>query len=471
MKKVILFLFQFAFCFFIQAQYKYLGSYNSSGVPDYLVGTDEVSQKLLDDIHASIPERRPVPSYNPHLISAGYDTDIRLLDSAEVFVTFAGEGAGYKNVLGFYTYDLDHPYQSAPPANEVTIIFPNVSAVGSGGGLEVGNKVKLGNFPGNTGIGWVLIANGWRGRVTNGNWVLYSNPDFNPEANPDLRYHNVLIQDAESELVVLGFEDIRRDYGSDNDFNDALFYVSANPFEAIATNNVSDIVDSEEGASSGNDGGLESDGSLAAAISKRNFKRASEGTGFNLKGHQEGIQSYKRNRATGAGLHRYFPDSGLYEMEEVTVSTPTDLIELTNATDVFATDHYQQDRRVAASLLISTKEGAYNHSKNICDRLNGKSIEEAQVITFKGIDVIYAKIEEKASGATEYAAWFSAKNNEDHYETYSLWSVDDYPNGDYLNFQAWGSSPAHVFHILGYAVDQVAQEKPVVPNAEIAQLP
>lgn len=67
------------------------------------------------------------------------------------------------------------------------------------------------------------------------NLQFYSNPAFNPEENADLRQHNVLLYDAARDLSVLGFEDDHRDdgSGSDEDFNDVMFYVTSNPASAI----------------------------------------------------------------------------------------------------------------------------------------------------------------------------------------------------------------------------------------------
>jgi LruC domain-containing protein len=63
----------------------------------------------------------------------------------------------------------------------------------------------------------------------------------------------VLINDSERKLVLLGFEDIRRDYPNcDQDFNDAIFYVSANPYTAIQNNSMPQVAHS--GTDSDNDG-------------------------------------------------------------------------------------------------------------------------------------------------------------------------------------------------------------------------
>lgn len=221
----------------------------------------------------------------------------------------------------------------------------------------------------------------------------------------------------------------------------------------------------------GTDGGLESNGSLAEAIAKRNFKRIKENSTKHLKEFQADFRSIREMSRNGAlGLSDYLPKTGITGAEDVTISSPEDLIAITNATDLFAADYYLAGQRVAASLLLETKGEVYNHSKNVCDRLNGKAIEHVQTINIDGISVIYAKIKSK-SGAIEYSAWFSVRDNGTYNEALSLWNVDSYPLGDYTNFQAWSSTPAQVFHILKHAVSQLRTVKELKTNASLQQLP
>ncbi|MDX2128642.1 MAG: LruC domain-containing protein [Chloroherpetonaceae bacterium] len=231
--------------------YRFLGTWNGQGVPNYLLGRDNVSQDLLDDINASLPETRPVPTFNPQYLR-DIDMNTRLQDSAEVFVTFVHEGAGWVNALGFFTYELSNPPQSLNDIDSLTLVFPNVSYIGSGGGLRSGDKVKLGNFKAGTGIGWFLVPNAWQ---TNTRSVLnagsvqtkYSVKDFNAFTTAQFRQHVILLKDESRQLLLLGFEDTSRP-GGDNDFNDAIFYVTANPYTAVITedlDSVQEAIDSD----------------------------------------------------------------------------------------------------------------------------------------------------------------------------------------------------------------------------------
>jgi len=215
-----------------------LGSYDAWGVPDYLVQRDVVDADLLSDVNASLPEQDPVPSAHPEYLASGKQINTLLGEPADVWVTFVHEGAGHRNILAFHSYDSQNPPQSVEDIDSVTVIFPNVSYLNSGGGLQSGDKVYLGHFPAGTEIGWVLFANGWQGNITQGHMQVYSNPSFNPESDPVLQQHNVLLYDAARDLTLLGFEDLNRSAGSDDDFNDALFYVTSNPATAIVNDSV-----------------------------------------------------------------------------------------------------------------------------------------------------------------------------------------------------------------------------------------
>ena len=229
--------------------YSYLGAYTTNGTPLYLEDpSDIVSAATQERINTSLPDDYSVPEYNPQYITSSVDTNLKIEGSTDILVTFISEGVDAKNALGFYTYDINNPSATTPTKDDITIIFPNVSGVSSGGGLQVGDKVNIGSFEAGTGIGWVLITNGWEvdeeevGEVGDGEYKLYSNPIYNPETDASLKLHNVLLEDTVNERIVLGFEDVLRDDNScDNDFNDAVFYITASAYQNINTNELVDI--------------------------------------------------------------------------------------------------------------------------------------------------------------------------------------------------------------------------------------
>lgn len=226
--------------------FNYVGSYNNQGVPDYLEPErDAISAVLLEYINASLPEKQPVPQYHPTFLANGRKTTLDIEETADVWVTFVHEGAGFRNAIGFYTYNTLTPPQSIDDISTVNVIFPNLSFAGSGGGLYSGDKVNIGQYDAGTSIGLVLMADGWDGTNSEDYYhIVFADNILNPETDNNLKQHNVLLWDAENELFLIGFEDILRDhrpFRCDNDFNDAILFVTSNPVGAINTDNVNPI--------------------------------------------------------------------------------------------------------------------------------------------------------------------------------------------------------------------------------------
>jgi LruC domain-containing protein len=216
--------------------FKFMGSFDSSGVPKYLEPkADTVDKTFLSDINASLPESKPVPKFNPSYLEGDKDKNLIITEEADVWITFVHEGAGWLNSLGYYVYDTDNPPQTPADINEKTIVFPNVSYPGSGGNLKTGSKVYLGRFPKGKSIGWFLVAQGWKsGTVQNNVYTVFADQKLNPEPDSKFKQHTVLLNDKTRQKFVIGVEDIRRDWSNcDNDFNDAVFYFTSNPYTAI----------------------------------------------------------------------------------------------------------------------------------------------------------------------------------------------------------------------------------------------
>lgn len=229
-----------------QPKITYASTYNASGVPNNLEAERTyISATLLEYINASLPESKPVPTYHPTYLAEGKKTTLDVIDLADVWFTFVHEGAGWRNSLGFYTYPTNSPPQSIDDIEEIKIVFPNLSKSGSGGGLKGGEKIYLGRFESGTSIGIVLLANGWSGsKVEDYYHNVFADKKLNPEPDPNLKQHNVLLWDEENKLFLLGFEDVRRDdipFKCDQDFNDAILFVTSNPVKAISTVNVSPV--------------------------------------------------------------------------------------------------------------------------------------------------------------------------------------------------------------------------------------
>lgn len=238
--------------------YTTLGTWNSSGRPNYLLSPDaNISAELINVVNASLPEERPVPTYNPQYITNGVSSALRVIADATVEVVFVHEGAGYKNVLGYFHYPTNSPPTSVGQINKI-IAFPNSSYSGSGGSLVSGNRVQLqywngtaltNVFPAGTSIGWFIVANGYKSDASINQYSphYYSLEQFNPEVNSLHKPHNVLLYDPQRQLVIVGFEDLPRGGGhSDDDFNDAIFYAVGTPVTAIDYGDLPVVEDPED---------------------------------------------------------------------------------------------------------------------------------------------------------------------------------------------------------------------------------
>lgn len=218
-----------------------LGTFNTTtGRPNYLEQpSDVINQSLLNMVNVSLPERRPVPSFNPQYLNDAFQRNIAVKELSDVFVTFVSQVTANSKSLFYYVLDTNNPPTSANAIDSLIAVFPNVKTSNTSGFIRPGDKVKLGRFPANKTIGFAMVVNGWRGgpSVTAGNMVVYTQKEFNPETNPALKQHTVLLHDAVSNRFIYGFEDTRRDGGADNDFNDCVFYTTCNPVTGIDTTN------------------------------------------------------------------------------------------------------------------------------------------------------------------------------------------------------------------------------------------
>ncbi len=240
-----------------------LGPWNTYGKPLYKDFTNvNVDSVILEGVNITLAENQNVPQNRPDLIDINGVYNIELSESdGEAWVTFIHEGAGWKNVLAYYTYDIDKGV-TKPNSEEIIIAFPNTSFGGSGGDLQRGDRVQLlykdtnGQFtkifPKGKGIAWVLLGNWWG---TNGSYSGSGNPTnfvqrdtveySNKEFNVDNMQQTILLYSSEgastngNETIVLAFEDIIRTWSScDQDFNDAIFQVDVSPFTAIAPSTI-----------------------------------------------------------------------------------------------------------------------------------------------------------------------------------------------------------------------------------------
>ncbi len=230
--------------------YRFLGSWDNDGVPNYLTeGNVAFNGSFLRRLALNLPEGYDLGTTNPDFISNQLENSITLTDSAEIRVSLVHDGSQRQNALGFYTYPTGQRPNSPEDIQDRIIIFPNASFYGNGGGLTTGNRVSLGWFGENTSIGWFLVLDGWENRsVGDGEGIIYTDPILNGGIGSPVQ-QAVLLVDDQSAQIVLGFEDqLSGDVTNDSDFNDVIFALTSSPFGGLSlqgmpvlTDDISDL--------------------------------------------------------------------------------------------------------------------------------------------------------------------------------------------------------------------------------------
>ncbi|MHA4895129.1 LruC domain-containing protein [Pedobacter sp. PWIIR3] len=218
------------------------GDFDNLGRPNDLLPVDNISfAELMNQIDATLPNTIEV---KPKYIATQVPSDLKIERLADVWITFVHEGADYRNTLAYYTYPTGNPPQNEDQITNAKVIFPNCSLLGGigEGNMLSGDKVKIGRFPAGTSVGFVLLQNAYQGNgaINFDATKFFSTEGINPEGDPAKRRHNVVLHNVSQRTFLIGFEDINRmpGQGSDQDFNDLIFYAQSNPVEAISPVNV-----------------------------------------------------------------------------------------------------------------------------------------------------------------------------------------------------------------------------------------
>ena len=215
--------------------YEYMGSYTNWGRPNYLTTSRRIDSDLVNFVNSNLPLRGTADEINENYFNEQFSNSLVFNQDGELWLTFAHEGAGYLNSIGFFTFDPNNPPTSVDDIDVRTIAFPNASYRRSGGSLSSGHRVYLGEFEKGTGVGWFLVPNGydWRNRtVRESSATRYSIDELNTFTDDPYRRHMIMLTNNTDEYFVLGIEDLNRPSG-DNDFNDVIMIVDASPWGAV----------------------------------------------------------------------------------------------------------------------------------------------------------------------------------------------------------------------------------------------
>ena len=215
--------------------------------------------------------------------------------------------------------------------------------------------------------------------------------------------------------------------------------------------------------SGGNSGGLESNNRLSQAIAKRNYNRAKNPT---LGLAEEPLTHYTAADVTPKrGLTIPLQDLvpiGILGETEAYESSPTDLIDITNAEDVYAVDFFEEDRTLASVLALKTEGGVYEHSKFICDRLLGAELNSVSTIFIKDQSFIRSIIY-RPNGVREFVLSFSARMTPDGFVIENHWTLDKYTEGeDFYNFQIWTNNINDLIKLSEGILELIQAHQPVV---------
>ncbi len=188
-------------------------------------------------------------------------------------------------------------------------------------------------------------------------------------------------------------------------------------------------------ASSGGGGGLESNGRLASRLARRAVQRSRMS------------MSPEPRAAVSAVLLDLAPASGTLGTSIVEVS-PTDLMDLTNATDVYSLDYLDAaGERVGSVMLIETQGSVYEHSKLICDRAGGARLDDLSLRRLGNHSIIAATATNAAHGSVDHMTTFSV--HEDMQggsgSLFSYWMKSHYPEPEpgqrIVRVQTWSKEP------------------------------
>ena len=224
-------------------------------------------------------------------------------------------------------------------------------------------------------------------------------------------------------------------------------------------NGLIDAEDPQCTTPSGVSGGLESNRRLSNKIAHRNFKtRVLNSDLFEQK--LEGAIPFSAGNSRGEfDIVEFIPTS--FQNTFVAESAPIDLIEITNAVDIAGADYFFNESRIATVLGIYSENGVYEHSKYICDRLDGsRLIEISYLFAYGGNFISYELINKE--GQKEYAVSFAARLIDDKFHIENHWNLHKYnKEANYFNFQIWGRSYPEIIALLDDILNKLHTKAPI----------
>jgi hypothetical protein len=228
--------------------------------------------------------------------------------------------------------------------------------------------------------------------------------------------------------------------------------------------------------SGGGGGGVESK-SLGDAIATRVYKNAinsMQGTvDYSKLPSATASATIRSNSGSSLKLADILPTALSNSSYKSLVTTPKDLLAITNAKDILSIDFVKNNVASAVAFGTQTSSEVYDHTKPICDRLKGAELIGLQTTNVKGIDMVQYTLKNN-KGETEYAMSFiiGTKSGRANYTIQSNWLNKDYTIDESMfNIQLWAGSPALVLEMAADIITRLQKTQPIQEVKSNAGLP
>lgn len=200
------------------------------------------------------------------------------------------------------------------------------------------------------------------------------------------------------------------------------------------------------------DCGVESNGRMKDVMAKRHYMRGraavcSDPSGEGVLCDRVSVLARPLVSSDHIDLAKLVPNFAALNLQAIPTS-PSDLVEITNAVDIIAMDHFKDNVVNGAMLLLETKNRVYEHTKAICDRFSGAALEHVMEIHAKGMVFPVAVLSDPGEKTRSFAVSFAVADN----TVFSRWMIEDYPTFDndesMYNVQLWSGSPIETQRLL-----------------------
>ncbi|WP_299679610.1 T9SS type A sorting domain-containing protein [uncultured Tenacibaculum sp.] len=216
--------------------------------------------------------------------------------------------------------------------------------------------------------------------------------------------------------------------------------------------------------STGNSGGLESNNRLSTQINRRNVNRIKANYKFDAtKARKIEKNSFYARRSNNQNISLWdFVPMDVISGTTAVESSPNDLVDITNATDLVSVDYMRNNEAFGTLLILKTENKVYEHTKHICDRFTG-----AELLSVSNMDIneeLFIKSRVKQpNGSIEFVASFSVRESSDNtsFIVESHWNLDEYEEKGYYNFQVWASSIDDLYNMSVEVLRLLEVQKPI----------